>query len=180
MTKPTLLLDCDGVLCDHTDQLLAGVNDRFGTSFRYDHVEDFHYRIMTKEQRDHMYAQWHSSDLYDDDHLTSEQLDVLDGLRESFRVIACSSPMQGHIASKYRYLTRYFDRSDIILASDKSVIEADLLIDDAIHNLEAFPGAVICYDRPWNSEWRGPRARSFEDLGPLTMDFLIEAGYESF
>jgi 5'-nucleotidase len=174
MTKNNIILiDMDGVLTDHTPRHCAAFNEHFGTSLTPADITSFEYDFLTPEQRHFMMCLWDLPGIYDEDSLTAEQLEVLDGLREIGRVVACSSPMAGHIESKYRFLTRYFDRADIVLASDKDLVDGDILIDDSPRNIRAFSGHTIIYDRPWNQGVKGPRARSFEDLGPLVQDYYI-------
>ena len=51
-------------------------------------------------------------------------------------------------------------------AKDKRVIAGDILIDDGIHNLEASVDTEIpiCFNQPWNKEWKGLRINKLEEL----------------
>lgn len=40
---------------------------------------------------------------------------------------------------------------DLIVAHDKSIIKADIMIDDNIKNCESFSGLAIVFGQPWNS-----------------------------
>lgn len=170
-----ILLDVDGVLVESNQTNIQRVNEHFGTNYCFEDIETFEYDFMTEAQRQFIYDEcWHDPSLYDGAELTPEQTDTLEGLRRVARVIACSSPLVGHIESKYRFLKLYFDRADIVLASDKNLIGGDILVDDGLHNLEVFPGHVIVYDRPWNrSPGRDlPRAHNFEEIGQRVLEYL--------
>lgn len=173
MSRPIVLLDMDGVMVNHNQRHLDLLNEEFGTAYTYDQITDFEYSFLTSEQREFIFTCWKQQDLYAHDALTKDQLEVIDGLREIARVVACSSPMEGHIRSKYAFLTRYFEKHNIVLTRDKTLVGGDILVDDAPHNIKSFPGHAIVFDQPWN---RGlcchPRARTFEDIGPLVQDYI--------
>jgi 5'-nucleotidase len=40
---------------------------------------------------------------------------------------------------------------DLIVAHDKSIIKADIMIDDNVKNCESFSGFAIVFGQPWNS-----------------------------
>jgi len=44
----------------------------------------------------------------------------------------------------------FINLRQVIFAHDKSVIDADYMIDDGLHNLRNFRGTGIVFDRPWN------------------------------
>jgi len=51
------------------------------------------------------------------------------------------------------YLKKNVDRTyaDFVSASDKSLIRADVIIDDRPLTVKSFPGLGILFDQPWNS-----------------------------
>lgn len=169
-------LDVDSVLVECNRRNIARLNKHFGTDFEYEEIDDFEYSFLTDEQRDFIYEVcWNDPTQYDEIDLSPEWQAVIESLQDmGFRVIACSSPLEGHIKSKYRFLKRYFDRADIYLCSDKSLVRADILVDDAPHNLEAWPGYAIVYDRPWNQDVDALRAHDPIDV----LTFVIDHGYD--
>lgn len=175
----TVVLDVDGVIVESNWTVIERLNSKFGTSYDFEQITTFEYDFLTDEQRQYVYDEcWHDPCLYDNVRMTTGQLDVLYGLREVARVVVCSSPLLGHIRSKYEFLSRYFHRNDIYLCSDKSLIKGDILVDDGPHNIEAWPGHAIIFDRPWNKGLAGPRATSFEDIGPMVIDYAISQGLD--
>lgn len=165
----TIALDMDGVLVHLGDEHLRRLNAEFGTSYKPEDVRDFHYSFMTKPQRDFMFSDkcWHREDLYEGQSLTTEQVDTICALQDMGRVIVVTSPLLGHIKSKYWFLARYFDRRNIYLCSDKSLVRADVLVDDCVDNFKDWPTNYIIYDQPYNQGYPGPRAKQFRDLPPL-------------
>jgi len=54
---------------------------------------------------------------------------------------------------KVKWVEKYlpfFDKKKIVFCNDKHLFNADILIDDAPHNLEAFPNRTVCFDMPYN------------------------------
>jgi 5'(3')-deoxyribonucleotidase len=56
----------------------------------------------------------------------------------------------------------------LLFLKEKYLMKIDLLVDDAVHNLQA---AVvnsntipICVDQPWNQNWNGHRIQNIEEL----------------
>lgn len=172
MHKPVILLDCDGVLVNHQEQNLAQLNHAFGTSYTMDYVTSFDYSNFPNDHAAYLRALWYKTS-YDEDILTESQLETIEGLRSLGRVVVCSSPLVGHADSKLQFLQHYFDPKDIIFARDKNLLDAEILIDDAPHQLAGFDGHAIIYDQPWNRLIAGARAFEFDDIGPLVISYLM-------
>lgn len=170
-TKPVIALDMDGVLCEEPQSWnIVRLNEAFGTSFSLDDVTDFRYSMMTHEHREFLFSKecWNHPELYDGYDIAYDKRLIIEELRALGRVIVVTSPLKGHIASKYRWLLRYFHRKDIFLASDKSLVMADILVDDCLDNANGFEGDFICYDQPWNRQYAGLRAHNFDEVLSIT------------
>ena len=64
----------------------------------------------------------------------------------------------------------------VTIAEDKAIIQTDIFLDDAVHNLErlnsvsiAMTGVsnAVCMNRLWNSDWKGLRINKFTTLVDL-------------
>jgi 5'(3')-deoxyribonucleotidase len=168
----TLLLDMDGVLVHNNQNFLERLNETFGTSYEKEDVADFHYSMLSREQRSYMYNLWNQPWIYDDQELGQAEMAALEALRARVRVVACTAPLEGHIKGKYAWLRRYFHKRDITITHSKDLIRGDFLVDDAIHNLDAFPGTPICYTQPWNLDWLGNRVENFTQI-PIILEALL-------
>jgi 5'(3')-deoxyribonucleotidase len=173
MTLPIVLLDVDSVLVESNHWNLEQVNTRFGTNYQFEQIVDWNYRFMNPVHREFLYNEcWQSGTLYDKQELSQSTLVTIAKLRRIARVMPCTSPMLGHIRSKYAFLLRYFDANDIILIKDKTVVNGAILVDDRPHNIEAFPGHPIIFDCPWNQGYQGDRVHSFSEIYPMVSDLL--------
>lgn len=167
-----IALDMDGVMCEEPqNEHIVRLNAEFDTKYTLEDITDFEYSMLTHQQRQFLFGLdcWHREDLYDKVPMSAEKLEIIKKLRELGRVIALSSPLEGHIKSKYRWLRKSFDRKDIFLASDKTLVKADVLVDDCLDNIFTWPGEyAIIYDQPWNRNQDGvafyPRAHTFYDV----------------
>ena len=60
-----------------------------------------------------------------------------------------------------------FEYDGIFFTKYKGLLKADILLDDAVHNLCEFAeegGDAVCMDRPWNQEWDGPRVKTYDEF----------------
>lgn len=74
---------------------------------------------------------------------------------ELFVITACfPSPQTGNIISdKLDWLQEHFpmiDKKHIFFTNRKDLVDVDVLIDDAPHNIRDFPRIGIVFDAPWN------------------------------
>lgn len=66
-------------------------------------------------------------------------------------VVTASSPK--HLQTKVNWVNKYFPhipKDNFITAYRKDLINTDVLIDDAPHNIINFPNTAIVLDYPWN------------------------------
>jgi 5'(3')-deoxyribonucleotidase len=105
-------------------------------------------------------------------------LEVIRHIREvGHRVVFVSSCPEGTMDAKVRWLIKHeFMASgkkmpDFVAADDKSLIAGDMLVDDGMHNVEAFPGKAVLVDMPHNRSFNGhhmvPRIQSIRELPAL-------------
>lgn len=113
-------------------------------------------------------------DLYDGVKPFPGALEAINRLREQgHRVVFASSCVVGSYDAKVRWLIRngFVPDSrtpkDVYLCGDKSLVNADILIDDGLHNLDTFPGWRILVTRPHNAnaipKWKHWRVSSLAD-----------------
>ena len=126
-----------------------------------------------------MYHLWNHPNLYDNTELGQEEMRALEAMRSFAEVVACTAPLEGHIQGKYKWRRRHFKKGSIVITHDKSLIRGDILVDDAIHNITAFPGSTIIYTQPWNMHHDSingsSRVESFSQIPQVALDILTAA-----
>ena len=86
--------------------------------------------------------------------------------------------------AKYDWLREhlpFIKRENLVFTGNKSLILADYLIDDGVHNLETFKGIGILYDAPYNrDETRFKRVHSWGEITDYFVDlYKKEHGEEN-
>jgi 5'(3')-deoxyribonucleotidase len=111
-----------------------------------------------------------------------EDLDVIEGSREAvleltrhYEVFIASAAMEvpNSLAAKYRWLRRHFPfipPSHVVFCGDKSVLDADYLIDDTPRQLRRFRGTPVLFSAPHNRDAAGYlRAADWDEVRRLLL-----------
>ena len=170
MSKPVILIDLDGVMLQNYEEVLASVG------VRYEDMIDYDLSNLTYDQRSGIRDRWDETD-YNTKSLSQEVLIALEEMRKWARVIALSTPMPGHAGSKYRFLCRYFNWKDVILAGDKSMVSGDLIVEDKPSTLVNFHSHVIAYRHPYNDHLDVPFVDTFSEVPQLANEILRSSAY---
>lgn len=102
----------------------------------------------------------------------------MDHISKHDAIIASSPSLEAHIAKqKMIWVENYFPEFPLVLTERKDIFEADVLIDDAIHNLTGFSGWKIVMDRPWNRSYEGAEYRVKGWVGIVKAIREIEGGF---
>jgi 5'-nucleotidase len=133
---------------------------------------------MLPEHREAGYKVLFDDDLYDGvwPHLGSKG--AVQDLRELGRVIFVTScPNMKAAHHKFEWLERNgFEPTmdNFFVAKDKSIIRADVLFDDGVHNCEAFGGPAYLVSRPHNKNvvWSGKRVNGLHEAPGIVSSLL--------
>lgn len=165
MTKrqDVILCDIDGVICDFANEYLHLLKMQHGIRKVEADITTFHFEqcVSTPEQNASIwrYIERSGGFVYDLP-MYNGALEFLSSLRQRGRVVACTSPANPTwTAERTKALQDHFgfSKRDIVVASDKSLIIGDFLIDDAVHNCQEWQngagmgGFALLFDRPWNA-----------------------------
>lgn len=167
----TIAVDMDGVLADLNKKWIDTYNAIYGDDLKENEV-------TTWDMDDHVYeaAQGHVRNIlrikgfYADLEVIEDSINILQKIAETNTVIIVTSPtaMESY-QDKMDWMTKHFpfvDPKNIVFTGNKSLIRADYLIDDGIHNLEVFEGIPIIFDTSYNREDnRFFRVYNWADLG---------------
>ena len=139
-----ILTDADGVLEDLTQAWVELINEKYGTSVRYENVRDWDmcksFPELTREQ---VYGTELDDELYD-------RMGPMEGAPECIkRLIDNGQKVEKVIFRYFPYLTW----KNIIVTSNKKLIKGDVLIDDGIHNLIGGEYKKILFTAPYNEDF---------------------------
>ena len=165
MDRPTILIDLDGVMLQNYEEVLESIG------LKYEDMVDYELSNLTYKQKNALKDKWNQTD-YTTKSLSQEVLIALEEMRKWARVIALSAPMPGHVGSKYRFLCKYFNWQDVILAGDKSMVGGDLIVEDKPSTLMNFHSHVIAYRHPYNEHLDVPFVDTFSEVPALAEEIL--------
>jgi 5'(3')-deoxyribonucleotidase len=145
--------DVDGVVADLHTPWLKRYNKEYKDNLQAKDITHWEMQKFVKSQCTNICK-------YLDPTIYSEVLPIPGALKavniarkEGHRVIFVTSVLTIQAGMKFTWLNEHgFDvqRHDYVEAKDKSLIKADLLIDDYEGNLETFDGSRALFSQPWN------------------------------
>lgn len=164
----TVLLDCDGIICDFAQVYINILNYQTGRTHTVEDVThwDFHQCVATRAEDAAVwrYISANPGTVSGAGSYTAnlQALDVFDAA--GYRVVAVTTP-RWHcplwMPERFKWLSdRGFSEKDVIFTSSKELVQGDALIDDNYTNVSQWQskhplGRGILLSRPWNAafEW---------------------------
>jgi len=154
--KPTVVLDCDGIVYKCDEPILEEINKKYGTDYTIEDVGVFGYTgdpvLDTK------------FNYYRDENFVLNQ-PMYDGaqefvaeLQKRCNLFFCTAVMTEGMTARATALMRDFgvEKQQIIIASDKSLVSADYFLDDSPYNIEkSIAKHPVLFRRPWNHDVSG-------------------------
>ena len=162
----SVLLDMDDVLCDLTGPWMDLLNKRHGTTIKKEDLTVWHIGRALPIK----FPSLTSSEIYAplDEPGLFRNLPMMPGAKQTLETmknrgwkiaIVTSLPVEKHhpgqvVQEKIEWIGEHLsgvvEERDVIITHRKDLVRGDILVDDAPHNLETFPGKTIAFDRPWN------------------------------
>lgn len=170
----TIAIDMDDVLADLVPKWLSVYNKEWDDNLvKEDLLEWDITKFVKPECGDKIYEIIMRDGFYAD-------LDIISGAQEGVKAlqemdynicIASASPKSAY-TDKHNWIKKHFptiNTDNIIFTKNKSLVKADLLLDDGIHNLESFTGFKVLFTNPWNkTEERFVRMSEWGEFVSLT------------
>jgi 5'(3')-deoxyribonucleotidase len=173
-----LCIDMDETIADTAAEYLARYNREHGTSIsKADLTGRSIYDVVHADHRESVAAYFHRDDFFVDLPLVADSQRVIAAMAARFEVFIASAAMEfpTSFTPKYRWLERHFpflDPMRFVFCGDKSILNADYLIDDDVRHFKHFRGEGILFSAPHNHGVQGHRrVESWNDVERL---FLAE------
>lgn len=154
--KPTILVDLDDTLIDLLSKWVAAINKKYGTNVKAEDVDDWEItRFFPTLTRHQVFEPIFEDDFWDDIHPKEDAIQYLRLLKhEGFTIYICTNTNYKTLKDKMdNVLFKYFDFlswNDVIVTTNKQIVNADFLIDDGTHNLVGGSYKGILMDAPHN------------------------------
>lgn len=172
--KPVIACDVDDVVANLLQAWLGSYGRIYGHWLAPEDITDWGItKFITHCPPEAFYDIIRRRDFYETVEPFPGALDAINRLKKFARVVFVTSCSRGTMDQKREWLERhgFLDgtkhvQHDLVMASDKALIRADCLIDDAEHNIEAFLAAAdrssmggFLIARPHNASYTGKAPR---------------------
>ena len=177
--KGIIACDVDWVLAKLTEKWVKYYNTIFGDNLKIEDIKSWNILDYVKsEARDFMLNILNIHKFYRDLDVVDNSQRVLEKLSRDYEIIIVTDPFtRMSFKSKYDWLGEHFPfipARNYVFTGNKSIINADFLIDDGVHNLENFNGYGLLYDAPYNkNEDRFYKVKNWQDIEHL-FDYKLD------
>lgn len=176
-----IAIDMDDVLADTLGVQIAWFHERYG--YRWTRAD-----LLGKSLFDEVAAPEHAAALeavlkegsfFGDLPVLPGAVEVMRRLARRYEVFVASAATQfpGSFLPKFRWLGRHFPfvpASHVVFCGDKSILDADVLIDDSAYRFPRFRGQRILFDAPHNVNQKGfQRVANWSDVARLFLDQAV-------
>ena len=168
--QPRIAIDMDEVMADALTEQLRRYNAAYGTAITAADLSGRHLeQVVPPAHREAAEAMFDAAFFEDLDVLPDCQ-EVVSELADRYEVFIASAAMDvpRSFDAKYRWLRRHFPfipPSHIVFCGDKTIVDADYLIDDRARHFTKFRGKALLFSAPHNAgETRYTRVASWKDV----------------
>lgn len=158
-----IAVDMDEVLADALGELLLRYNRDFqGSLTRADQVGKWMWETIPVERQERLSSYLREDDFFENLPVIENSQQVLARLAQRYEIFIATAAMEfpNSFGPKYRWLRRNFsflDPHKFVFCGDKSILNADYLIDDMPGHFRHFSGQGILFTAPHNARLEGYR-----------------------
>ncbi|GGG58766.1 5' nucleotidase, NT5C type [Hymenobacter glacieicola] len=174
MTKTRIAVDMDEVIADS----IARFHEWYGLDFQLrlslDQLRGKHFhQAVAAEHQAALQEYPNRPGFFKDLPLIADSQRVLREISQRHELFIATAAMEfpNSFLDKYEWLQQHFSFipwRNIVFCGDKSILNADYLIDDNAFNFDHFRGEGILFDAPHNAaETRYRRVRSWQEVADL-------------
>ena len=151
-----ILVDMDDVIADATQRFLDWYERDYGIHYTKEDLRGTKLHLIVPEEHRQVVRRYpHHEDFFKDLPVIKDSIEVVEQLYKRFEVYIASAAMEFpySLAPKNKWLDEHFpfiNWKRRIFCGDKSVLKADVLIDDHDFNLSVFTGRPIVFSAPHN------------------------------
>ena len=176
MTKQRICVDMDEVLADS----IARFQEWYGRDFQQELThEALHgkspHEAVAPEHQPALRAYPNTPGFFRDLPLLPDSQRVMQALSERYELFVASAAMEfsNSFLDKYEWLQCHFpfiSWRNYVFCGDKSILNADYLIDDNAYNFDGFRGEGLLFHAPHNAlETRYRRVRNWQEVADILL-----------
>lgn len=168
-----LAVDMDGVLADVYEQFFRYDEKDFGKRRPLEDVVGVEERKAFPYINEYVYTEG----FFRTAPIVKDSVGILAALNEVYELFIVSAAMEfpQSLPEKLEWLNEHFkfiSWQQIVFCGNKTIIDADIMIDDHFKNLDQFKGTTILFSQPHNqlkNSGRHKRAESWEQVASLLL-----------
>lgn len=150
-----IAIDMDEVIADFLPKHLAIFNAKYGENVRPDDLLGKKLRDIRPDLVQEIFEIIREPGFFRDLKPMADSQEVIEELSKSYEIFITTAAMEfpTSFTAKYEWLKEYFgfiDEMNFVFCGDKSIINADFLVDDNVRHFERFPGRGIIFTAPHN------------------------------
>ncbi|MEL6672538.1 MAG: 5'(3')-deoxyribonucleotidase [Bacteroidota bacterium] len=171
-----IAIDMDEVMADAVGVFLKWYERDFGEKIDRaaligGHVAD----ALPKDRRKILRKYVHTPGFFSEMEVMEGAVEVIQALQGKYEIYIASAAQQfrNSLAEKHQWLETHFpfiSWKNWVFCGDKSILQADILIDDHVRNLQAFRGKGILYTSTHNTEdTEFPRVNNWQEVADMLL-----------
>lgn len=180
-----LIFDIDGVLNNLTEKTLELYNSRNGKNIQISDITSYNfYDCLPREDADGIMSLFKEKSLWDSlKPLEGSQNGLKRLIKRGYQIYLATATDPINFEWKVSWVRQYFSfipEDNIIRIMDKSLLKADVIIDDCLDNLISSFAERVVLDHPWNHNelkdyaYGIRRAYSWSDINNIVNDIEKE------
>lgn len=155
MNKLKIAIDCDDVLAKCNEFALDIINKRHGSNYSVSEIRSW----KEGPYREERIALFQSPEFVRSQPLYEGAAEFIKELGKTCEVFIATSVPAAVVPARVEFILENFpdvDPGNIIIGSRKDIMDVDIILDDAIHNLTGASAAYpVLFRRPWNESETG-------------------------
>lgn len=159
--KKRIAIDMDETICDSLARHLEWYNRKFETQLTKEDTKGARiYQVIPQEHLEEVKSHPNHPDFFRDLVPFDGAIEAIRHLSLSYDIFFVTAAMEypASFNAKYEWLKKhvtFVDHLNFVFCGDKSIINADYLIDDTPKHLDTFDGEGILFNAPHNVEATG-------------------------
>jgi 5'-nucleotidase len=156
MTKLRIAIDMDDVMAATANKIINLYNKKFQTNLKESDFEGKKfYDVISPENYQAIHEEVYKIGFFRDIEVMPDAIEVVDRLHQKYEVfiVSAATEFPNSLKEKIDWLQEHFpfiSWKNIVFCGDKSIISADIMIDDHEKNLSTFKGRTLMFDAVHN------------------------------
>lgn len=168
-----IAVDMDGVIADTTEQFFLFDEREFGRRRTMEEIIGKPEGVAFPKGMEYV----RRTDFFRTAPVMDESQAILSELNNRYEifVVSAATEFPQSLSEKYEWLSEHFPFitwQQIVFCGSKTIVEADMMIDDHFKNLDHFKGTTILFSQPHNllqSPGRHKRVHSWSEIADLLL-----------